>query len=60
MNRSPGPDAAEIPDWDVLYRQGTPPWETGRPAGEAFQQGVHGAVHDAGTADRNPGGRPAR
>ncbi len=21
-------------DWDILYRQGTPPWETGKPAAE--------------------------
>ena len=23
-----------VPDWDNLYREGTPPWETGRPAAE--------------------------
>jgi SAM-dependent methyltransferase len=23
-----------VPDWDALYRQGTPPWETGRPSPE--------------------------
>ena len=25
---------AEAPDWDAIYRQGTPPWETDQPAGE--------------------------
>jgi SAM-dependent methyltransferase len=34
MSRQPGPDAAEIPDWDAQYRLGTPPWETGKPASE--------------------------
>jgi SAM-dependent methyltransferase len=32
-----------IPDWDVLYREGTPSWETGRPARElirALDEGI--------------------
>jgi len=28
------PGCAEALDWDTLYRQSTPPWETGRPAAE--------------------------
>ncbi len=28
------PKPAEIPDWDAMYSQGTPHWETGVPAGE--------------------------
>lgn len=24
----------KVPDWNALYREGTPPWETGRPAAE--------------------------
>ena len=27
-------DWFEISDWEVAYRDGTPPWETGKPAGE--------------------------
>ncbi|MBN2473182.1 MAG: class I SAM-dependent methyltransferase [Pirellulales bacterium] len=34
MRLSPEPRTAEVPDWDALYRQGTPPWETGHPAKE--------------------------
>ncbi|NQT39087.1 MAG: class I SAM-dependent methyltransferase [Planctomycetes bacterium] len=34
MSRSLDPTSQGPPDWDALYRRGTPPWETGRPAGE--------------------------
>ena len=34
MNRPAAPKTTEAPDWDMMYRQGTPPWETGKPAGE--------------------------
>lgn len=37
MGRAVEQTSAEIPDWDATYRQGTPPWETGRPAGELIR-----------------------
>ncbi|HUT11626.1 MAG TPA: class I SAM-dependent methyltransferase [Thermoguttaceae bacterium] len=43
MNRLPELSSAEVPDWDMTYRRGTPPWETGRPSGElvrVLQEGV--------------------
>ena len=30
----PDPRSADGPDWDALYRLGTPPWDTGGPAAE--------------------------
>jgi len=43
MDRLPKLKPAGVPDWDMFYRQGTPPWDTGRPAGElvrALKEGV--------------------
>jgi len=34
MSQSSEPKSLELPDWDLIYRQGRPPWETGLPAGE--------------------------
>ena len=34
MSGSRGPDAAKNPDWDTMYREGRPPWETGLPTAE--------------------------
>ena len=34
MRHALRPTSTELPDWDAMYRQGTPPWETGEPAGE--------------------------
>jgi SAM-dependent methyltransferase len=34
MAPPPGRKSTIIPDWDTAYREGTPPWETGRPAAE--------------------------
>jgi len=28
------PEARDVDDWDRMYREGLPPWETGRPAAE--------------------------
>jgi methyl halide transferase len=33
----PRPKRAGLPDWETIYREGTPPWETGVPAGELVQ-----------------------
>jgi len=34
LNPSLTPSPFRLPDWDLQYREGTPPWETGRPAAE--------------------------
>ena len=34
----------KVPDWDAMYRDGTPPWETGRPAGELIRVVKEGIV----------------
>lgn len=34
MKPSSRASAYRLPDWDATYREGTPPWETGRPASE--------------------------
>lgn len=34
MSQTSRPEAVEVPDWDAIYRQGTPPWETGGVATE--------------------------
>ena len=33
MDHSPERSATDMPDWDAMYREGTPPWETGMPSG---------------------------
>jgi len=44
MNRLPELKSAEVPDWNMVYRQGTPPWETGRPTGELVRFIKEGVV----------------
>ena len=34
----------ESPDWDELYRRGTPPWDTGKPAAELVRVVEDGVV----------------
>jgi SAM-dependent methyltransferase len=34
MHRSRRADGYQTPDWEALYRLGTPPWESGVPSGE--------------------------
>ncbi len=34
MKPSPRSSVFRLPDWDATYREGTPPWETSRPASE--------------------------
>ena len=43
MSVQPEVSPTEIPDWDAVYRRGTPPWDSGRPASELVRlvdQGV--------------------
>lgn len=38
MKRIPdNPKSSVIPDWDAVYRKGTPPWETGLASGELIR-----------------------
>ena len=37
MNCVPGPKSFKIADWDQVYRQGTPPWDTGLPTAELIR-----------------------
>lgn len=37
MRRTSDAKAWKAPDWELLYREGTPPWETGKPASELVQ-----------------------
>jgi SAM-dependent methyltransferase len=30
----PAPEPTQGRDWDIIYRESTPPWETGKPSGE--------------------------
>jgi len=47
MNQTPNnPKPFAIPDWDTVYRQGTPPWETGRVSSElvrVLDEGIIGS-----------------
>jgi SAM-dependent methyltransferase len=38
------PNRAELPDWETMYREGTPPWETGYPASELMRVVQDGCV----------------
>jgi SAM-dependent methyltransferase len=49
MSESHETRPAAPPDWDAMYREGTPPWETGRPAGELLCVLDEGLI-PAGTA----------
>ena len=37
MTRSSGKHILELPDWEQRYREGTPPWDTGRPSAELMR-----------------------
>jgi methyl halide transferase len=37
MNPPTATKSFQVPDWDRMYREGTPPWETGRPAPELIR-----------------------
>jgi len=37
MDQPPERSTTEMPDWDAMYREGTPPWETGMPSGELIR-----------------------
>ncbi|MCP5115561.1 MAG: class I SAM-dependent methyltransferase [bacterium] len=34
MGRPVRPTSSDLPDWDAMYREGTPPWDTGHPSSE--------------------------
>jgi methyl halide transferase len=39
--------AVTLTDWDAMYREATPPWETGRPASELVRLVEQGALRPA-------------
>jgi len=51
MRLSLGPKSTELPDWDTIYRQGTPPWETGYPSGELVRILDEGAIEPGETLE---------
>ena len=44
MKSSPRLNYSSLLDWDAIYREGTPPWETGRPASELVRLVDEGAI----------------
>lgn len=44
MRQSPRSRTFRQPDWDLTYREGTPPWETGRPARELVRLVEEGMI----------------
>jgi SAM-dependent methyltransferase len=51
MREAPDTKPQSLPDWDALYREGTPPWETGQPAGELARVLNEGLVQPAPTLE---------
>ena len=45
MSVIPEREMAEAPNWDDLYRRGTPAWETNRPAAELVSAVEAGRIH---------------
>jgi methyl halide transferase len=45
MSQPPAAKIVRPPDWDQMYREGTPPWETGRPAAELIRLVNEGMIH---------------
>lgn len=41
----------QLPDWDLLYREGTPPWDTGRPAAELVRLVEQGWIRPGPTLE---------
>jgi len=44
MTRTTEPKPFQMPDWDAMYRLGTPPWESGIPSGELIRVLDEGVV----------------
>ena len=51
MSRQPQPSTVGTPDWDAIYRRGTPPWETGRAAGELIRVIREGVIRPGSALD---------
>ncbi len=51
MKPCPRPRELAVPDWDAVYRQGTPPWDTGRPACELVRLVKEGVLRPAPTLE---------
>ena len=44
MSVTPETPPSEIPDWDAIYRRGTPPWDSGRPSAELVRMVRDGVI----------------
>ena len=44
MEQPAQPRPFEVPDWDAVYREGIPPWESGAPSGELVRVLDEGVV----------------
>lgn len=51
MKPSPRLSTFRQPNWDLTYRQGTPPWETGQPASELLRLVEEGLVRPVPTLE---------
>lgn len=51
MKRQPDREPHTPADWDAMYREGTPPWETGRPAAELIRVLDEGVVPSGTTLE---------
>jgi len=51
MRPTPSAKSYQTPDWEVVYRETTPPWETGSPAGELVRVVHEGVLKPATTLE---------
>jgi SAM-dependent methyltransferase len=51
MSRVSDRKSSEAPNWNLMYRQGTPPWDTGRPAGELVRLVQRGVLQPGTTLE---------
>lgn len=51
MSRTSGPRSIDVPDWDAIYREGTPAWETGEVAGELARMVDQGHIEPCGVLE---------
>jgi SAM-dependent methyltransferase len=51
MSVIPQREMAQAPDWDDLYRRGTPAWETNRPAAELVRAVEDGLIRPCSTLE---------
>lgn len=55
MSGSASVKSVESQDWDLIYRQGTPPWDTGQPAAELVRAVDKGLIQPGPTLEMGCG-----